>query len=85
MCERESLQISFTEGNQAGLRVGDCGWSETNLDKVSGIPQAVHDILHQAISLIWFQDIPPEQGWLTEVVFVRRVISARKLEVAETV
>jgi hypothetical protein len=85
MCETESLQIPFTEGNWAGLRVGHCGWSETNLDKVRGIPQAVHNILHQAISVIWFQDILPEQGWLTEVVFVRRVISARKLEAPETV
>jgi hypothetical protein len=61
----------FTEENQTGLvGVSHCGWSETNLDKVSGIPKAVHDILYQAISFIWFQDIPPEQSWLAEIVLI---------------
>jgi hypothetical protein len=61
-----------------------CGWSETNLDKVSGIPEIVHNILHQAISFIWFKNIRPEQSWLTKVVFISRVVSGIKFEVPET-
>jgi hypothetical protein len=62
-----------------------CGSCGTNLDKVSGIPQAAHNILHQAISFIWFKNVRPEQSRLTEVVFISRVISERKLEVPERV
>jgi hypothetical protein len=80
-CETGSLRISFTEGDQTGLaEVSHSGWSETNLDKVGGVPQGAHDILHQTIPFIWLQDVLPKQSRLTEVVFVCRVISARKLE-----
>jgi hypothetical protein len=48
----------------------------TNLDEVSSIPQVVCNVLHQTISFIWLQNIPPEQSWLAEIVFITRVVPA---------
>jgi hypothetical protein len=50
--------------------------AETNLDRVRGIPQAVHNVLHQAISFIRLKNVRPEESWLAEVVLVCRVVSA---------